>query len=146
MKTSCGIIILNNKREILLGHTTGQQCWDLPKGGIHPDEAPVDCAVRECYEETNLKFEPSHLQDLGVYDYIKTKNLHLFYIIVKSNIPLDLTKLTCHTYFTHKNGNMFPEMDDYKWVDVSELSEYCVPSMVGCLHSALEIIFPVICG
>jgi 8-oxo-dGTP pyrophosphatase MutT (NUDIX family) len=29
--------------------------YDLPKGQIDPGETPLKCALRECYEESNLK-------------------------------------------------------------------------------------------
>lgn len=35
--------------------------WDLPGGGREGDESPVDCALRELWEEFGLKIAPSAL-------------------------------------------------------------------------------------
>lgn len=136
MKTSCGVIIINQQFEILLGHATSQKWWDLPKGGIHADESPVDCAIRECYEETNLKFTPAQLTDLGLRDYTKNKKLHLFYLIVNSS-DFDVNTLMCHTHFTNKQKAVLPEMDAYKWVHHGELESHCGESMLVTLNIAL---------
>ena len=40
-RLSCGILILNPQRELLLCHVTGQDHWDLPKGGMHAGETPA---------------------------------------------------------------------------------------------------------
>lgn len=40
-RLSCGILILNAQQELLLCHVTGQDHWDLPKGGAHDDESPL---------------------------------------------------------------------------------------------------------
>ena len=46
-RLSCGILVLNGQRELLLCHVTGQDHWDLPKGGAHADESPLQAALRE---------------------------------------------------------------------------------------------------
>ena len=33
-RLSCGVLIVNAERELLLCHVTGQHHWDLPKGGM----------------------------------------------------------------------------------------------------------------
>ncbi len=35
--------------------------WDLPGGGSEPDETPVECALRELYEEFTLTLTPERL-------------------------------------------------------------------------------------
>ena len=43
---SCGVIILNEFDEILMGHSTGNTFYDLPKGGVEEGEAsPVDTVL-----------------------------------------------------------------------------------------------------
>jgi putative (di)nucleoside polyphosphate hydrolase len=32
-----------------------RQSWQMPQGGIDPEEAPYDAALRELYEETNVR-------------------------------------------------------------------------------------------
>lgn len=33
--------------------------WEFPGGGIDPGEAPVECALRELWEETGLRLDPT---------------------------------------------------------------------------------------
>ncbi|HRH74718.1 MAG TPA: NUDIX domain-containing protein, partial [Zoogloea sp.] len=38
---SCGLLVINERAELLVGHSTGNEHWDLPKGLIDPGEAAV---------------------------------------------------------------------------------------------------------
>ena len=64
-RLSCGVVILNPDRELLLCHVTGQNHWDLPKGGIDVGETPMQAALRETREESGLRLEAETLLDLG---------------------------------------------------------------------------------
>ena len=77
-RLSCGILILNPQHELLLCHVTGQDHWDLPKGGAHDDESPLQAALRETREETGLALAADALRELGRFDYRPKKDLHLF--------------------------------------------------------------------
>ena len=35
--------------------------WDLPGGGIEPGETPLQCVLRETYEELNLAIDPDQI-------------------------------------------------------------------------------------
>ena len=50
-RLSCGVVIINTDRELLLCHVTGHGHWDLPKGGIDDGETAVEAACRELWEE-----------------------------------------------------------------------------------------------
>ena len=68
MKQSAGLLLFRRTQdrdaiEVLLAHPGGpywqarhEGAWTLPKGGIHPAEAPLEAAIREFREETG--FEP----------------------------------------------------------------------------------------
>ena len=51
----------NARVEIALVHRRRQQDWSLPKGKAHPDEHPVETALREVLEETG------HQADVGPF-------------------------------------------------------------------------------
>ena len=77
MATSCGVIVGDGER-ILLGHATRSPRWDIPKGGVEPGEGFAEAAARELQEETGLIVPPAELAALGVYSYLRGKDLALF--------------------------------------------------------------------
>lgn len=50
-----GVIIINEKDEILLGRRTDNGWWDYPAGSMELGESFEECARREVLEETGLK-------------------------------------------------------------------------------------------
>ena len=53
---SCGCIILNENKEVLLVHHNKGH-WDFPKGHVEEGETEVQTAIREVKEETNIDVE-----------------------------------------------------------------------------------------
>lgn len=53
---SCGCIIINDKKEVLLVHHNKGH-WDFPKGHVEEGETEVQTAIREVKEETNIDVE-----------------------------------------------------------------------------------------
>ena len=49
-----GVILLNDKNEILLGRRTDNGYWDYPAGSMELGESFEECARREVLEETGL--------------------------------------------------------------------------------------------
>ena len=49
-----GVILLNDKNEILLGRRTDNGYWDYPAGSMELGESFEECARREVREETGL--------------------------------------------------------------------------------------------
>ena len=49
-----GVIIINDKNEILLGKRTDNGYWDYPAGSMEIGESFEECARREVLEETGL--------------------------------------------------------------------------------------------
>ena len=118
---SCGIII-TSPQGWLLAHATRTSRWDIPKGRQEDGETPLQAALRECYEETNLNlnsYEPS-IQDLGQHAYIRGKKLHLFRLDL--DVPLDLSNCSCHTNVDIQ-GDQYPETDRWEWVPREHLFE-----------------------
>lgn len=50
----CGVIVLNEKNEVLLGLRADSKKWGLPGGKIELNESAIDGAFREMFEETGL--------------------------------------------------------------------------------------------
>lgn len=137
MKTSCGIIIVNEQNEIFMGHSTGNKFYDIPKGLLDPGENELDCAIRECKEETSIEIAPSLLQDLGLFSYNKEKNLHLFITSIKKD-DIHMNTLVCNSFFEDfYTKKLKPEVDEFKWVSIEKLTEHCAKSM-GILLNKLK--------
>ena len=136
-RLSCGIVILTAQRELLLCHVTGQNHWDLPKGGIDADETPLAAALRETREESGLRLSADALIDLGRFRYTAKKNLHLFATLLPR---IDVNELRCDSHYTDRHsGRRLPEMDGYGWFDLARVDALCTPKMAAVLKGQLGL-------
>ncbi len=63
MKKSCGVVLFNEQKVLLLQYATGQKegewdlqgHWDFPKGHVDKGETEIETAIRELEEETGIK-------------------------------------------------------------------------------------------
>lgn len=53
--TGVRVIVVRNRRVLLVSHWYAPWAWTLPGGGIDKGESPEDAAMREVYEETGFK-------------------------------------------------------------------------------------------
>jgi 8-oxo-dGTP pyrophosphatase MutT (NUDIX family) len=136
-RLSCGIVLLTEQHELLLCHVTGQDHWDLPKGGAHAGESPLQAALRETREETGLYLAGETLLDLGRLDYRPKKDLHLFAALVPR---FDVAELCCESRFSHyATGERLPEMDDYGWFGFARVGQLCTAKMSAVLNGRLNL-------
>jgi 8-oxo-dGTP pyrophosphatase MutT (NUDIX family) len=133
--TSCGTVIVNSNKEILLCHATGTSFWDIPKGRRELMESPLDAAKRELMEETGLKFENTAFEEIGVFRFQKEKRLHLYLVRAPNNLT-DLEHLSCTSYFIHQTtGKAMPEMDAFRWASREDIKRLCILPLSVCLLS-----------
>jgi putative (di)nucleoside polyphosphate hydrolase len=57
-----GAAVFNSKGRVFVGRRRAganagklRHAWQMPQGGIDPGEAPLEAALRELYEETNIR-------------------------------------------------------------------------------------------
>ena len=130
---SCGVVILNARREVFVCHTTGTSRWDLPKGVQDPGESAIQTALREVWEETSLALEPQSLDDLGLYDYLPAKRLHLFALRVAVD-AFEISACRCYTSFPHHaSGLPTLEVDAYAWKPLDRVDVWCGKNMTRVL-------------
>ena len=128
-KLSCGLLVINEFGELLVGHSAGNTIWDLPKGMIDEGEDAMGCALREAREEIGLKFAPGRLTDLGQYAYYKGKDLHLFWVRTTTK-ETQLDDMRCTSFFEHYvTKQTMPEIDGYAWADEPQLRHRLGKSM-----------------
>ncbi len=53
-RANVGIVIANDKRQVLLAKRCQQDSWQLPQGGIDENETDIEALFRELQEETGL--------------------------------------------------------------------------------------------
>lgn len=111
---SCGLIVISPKGW-LLARATGTKRWDLPKGKQEEGETPLQTALRETLEETNLDFShETTFEDLGQHAYLPKKRLHLFRLYLPE--AWDLSGCSCSTYVEWEGRAKFLETDRWEWV------------------------------
>ena len=136
-RLSCGIVVLLESREVLLCHVTGQRHWDLPKGGIHDGETPIEAALRETHEETGLCFGAEALLDIGRHVYTAKKALHLFACLAQR---IDPRELHCASCFVERiSGRSRPEMDGFGWFAFDRIEALCTSKLAALLTRQLDL-------
>jgi len=136
-RLSCGTVVLLETRELLLCHVTGQRHWDLPKGGIHAGETPIDAALRETHEETGLRLGADALLDIGRHAYTGKKDLHLFACLSQR---IDPRELHCPSTFVDRvSGRTRPEMDGFGWFSFDRIEGLCTPRLAALLTRRLDL-------
>ena len=133
--TSFGVLIFNEKAQLLLAHATGQKHWDIPKGGAEEGESPRDAALREAREETGIELAPEALDEIGCMPYMRRKNLHLFKTQLDTR-RFNIAQCRCESFFPHyATGVMTPEVDAWKWVDIQDIPAFAAKSMTALLRA-----------
>ena len=121
-RKNVGIIVCNDRCQVLWARRVRRDGWQFPQGGVKPDESAVDAAFRELHEETGLQAHDVHL--LGSTDKwlkyevpyaAKARNYErpfrgqkqrwfLFKLVsLESKVRLDISDT--------------PEFDQWRWVD-----------------------------
>jgi len=52
-----GVMLMNAAGDVFVGQRNDRftEAWQMPQGGVDPDEAPADAALRELWEETGVR-------------------------------------------------------------------------------------------
>ena len=131
-KQSAGLLLFRRTSEpggieVLLAHPGGpywqarhEGAWTLPKGGIHPGEAPLQAAIREFKEETG--FEPcGPFLPLGRITQRSGKVVHAWAFEGNCD-PETLTSITARTEWPPRSRKYIdvPEVDRAQFFSIAE--------------------------
>lgn len=112
--TAVSVILVQTNRILLLkrAQKPGKGDWDIPGGYLDWDETLEEGAIRELYEETNLKVD---LKDLKFHSYFSNPDnvaenqvIEMYYIATKYSGEIKLQE---------------EEVDSYRWFGLDELPE-----------------------
>ncbi len=134
---AAGLFLVNKEGKILVGHPTNHNpnFWSIPKGKIDGDETPLEAAIRETYEETNVKlFKDLHkFVEIGKYVYShKKKDIVLFAHFEKEVGYWDKINIMCNSRVPEERGG-FPEFDSFKWITLDEAKTLLHKTQVDAL-------------
>jgi ADP-ribose pyrophosphatase YjhB (NUDIX family) len=77
LKKIAGIVVKHKNKLLLCKRSKNESLpleWSIPSGHMEKNETPIDAAVREFKEETNLKVDKDELKLVGILSsYIKNK-------------------------------------------------------------------------
>jgi ADP-ribose pyrophosphatase len=70
-KKGVGVVLVNPDQKLvlvkLLRYPTQMESWEIPGGGIEPNQPPEDAAICEINEEVGISIEKSKLESLGLF-------------------------------------------------------------------------------
>jgi 8-oxo-dGTP pyrophosphatase MutT (NUDIX family) len=118
IKARAGLII-RDAEHLLACKPTPSSCWpnpklDIPKGHIQQGEHPMNAAIRECYEETNILFEPWKLNRPMRFT-MEGEPLYLWEARLTELPPIEM--LSCaSTFVDDAAGQRHPEMVGYEYI------------------------------
>ena len=131
---TCGVLFVTDGK-ILLGHVTHGNHWDPPKGMQDVGETPMQTAIRETFEETEILVTSKELIDLGRHAYNSKKDIHLFLCLGKQ---IDLSACYCGSHFK-LHGKFYPEIDQFGLFDLNEALE---TKMSQAMRGVIEKLLP----
>lgn len=141
---AAGLFLVNKKYKILVGHPSYNKpnFWSIPKGKVDGYETLLEAAVRETYEETNVKL----FTDLHDFFYVgksvykhKRKEITMFTTFEEEHANWDRLHITCNSMVPKEEGG-FPEMDAFKWVSIDEARSMLHETQANKLDSLSRII------
>jgi putative (di)nucleoside polyphosphate hydrolase len=125
-----GMMVFNDDKKIFVGkRIDNQKAWQMPQGGVDENEGCSSAAKRELYEETGI-------QSIRVIEKSKEKYTYDLPEYLLGKIWKGKYKGQKQRWFLIKflgpdseiNLNQkYPEFNEWKWVDIDELSNLIVP-------------------
>ncbi len=148
-RANVGIVITNNKKQILLAKRYKQNSWQLPQGGVNNNESELIALFRELNEEIGLS--PKHV------DLIAKTPKWLRYNLPKEYIKHDgriicigqkqvwfLLKLIAKESNIKLDSHSDIEFDDWRWVDYWHPIEAVINFKKPIYEDMLKSLAPVL--
>jgi len=142
-RANVGIIICNDKRQVMWAKRLKQDAWQFPQGGVDANENPTDAMYRELWEETGLKAEHVTLikETETWYRYKIPKRMirrHTSPVCIGQKQKWFLLQLQSNESSVDLAATKKPEFDDWKWVDYWLPCQQVVSFKRRAYHCALN--------
>lgn len=144
---AAGVFIIQKSGKVLICHPTNHpsNVWSIPKGKVEDGETLMNAAIRETFEETNIDltqlkdFELRYIGDEAYRHGKKILSGFMFLERQESTFDWDSIELRCDSMVPEEEGG-FPEMDDFKWVEIKDAKELLHETQVKILSKIEEIL------
>jgi 8-oxo-dGTP pyrophosphatase MutT (NUDIX family) len=125
-KRSCGVVLINEKLDVLIiqEKTSGQ--YGFPKGSIEDkDKSEKDCAWREVKEEVGIDLNSLKFKELGS----KRNNRMTMFILLLSESPKKIVKQE-------------REIINYEWISLFDLTKDYRYEHIKRYNKSVSMLFP----
>lgn len=129
MVKRAGVVLYNDRLEVLVCHPFGKACkphmYDLPKGHVDEDDSNMlAAAIRECEEETGLQLDEEDFGESALFNYGENGYMKVFFL--KEPMEINLDELHCDSLIDENCKQKWkvgkPENDGFKLVPFEDLS------------------------
>ena len=130
LRTGVGIVVLNADNKVFVGKRKDNPFdkWQMPQGGVDPNEALTVAMKRELIEETSIKSIKILKEIEEIYEYELPNNL--VGIIWKGKFRGQKQKWFITKFTGYENeinlNTKHPEFIDWKWIDPEKLPDVIV--------------------
>lgn len=148
-RLNVGIIIVSKEDRLFWARRIGQDAWQFPQGGIHPDETPEMALYRELGEEVGL--EPEDVEIIGCTSgwlrYRLPKRLVRHYsepLCIGQKQKWFMLRLMCEEDRVRLDKSQKPEFDRWRWVNYWYPLQQVIPFKRHVYRRALQELAPLL--
>lgn len=121
MEKSCGVVLLNSDKVLVLQYAAGQRDghldlkghWDFPKGHVDKGEKEIETAIRELEEETGIR-------DIVFFEGFR-KTINYSFQKGTTRVRKEVAFFLAKT--SEEKVRLSHEHVDYEWLDFESASE-----------------------
>lgn len=141
MEKTCGIFIVNEEYEILIGKPSGDNnSWSIPKGRLEYGEHELQAALRELYEEANValfNYRTEFFIPLKEQEYFNRKKILKPFVIFGENKNTELySDIKCNSYF---DDNVL-EIEYFQWESLDTVNDFLPKTQRSAVHEIRALI------